>query len=188
MSKKIGLIMEDKSDIEIIDQFLLKYLNKSDYTIKKFIGNGCGKLKNKCDSWTNNLFNMGCSCVIVFHDLDRNNEVQLRNDLSKKVPVKKFPKSLIVIPIEEIEAWLLSDENAIKEVFSLKRVPKKIANTEGVTSPKEFIRDMVWRLGKKRYLNTVHNKRIASKMSLDSLKQCPSYIPFHDFVLEEICT
>ncbi|MEJ2065754.1 MAG: DUF4276 family protein [Reinekea sp.] len=188
MSKKIGLIMEDKSDIEVIDQFLKKYMDESSFSIKKFIGNGCGKLKNKCDIWTKNLFDMGCYCVIIFHDLDRNNENDLREELLKKVPEKTYPKSLIVIPIEEIEAWLLSDEKAIKQVFNLKARPKKIANPETIKSPKEHIRDMVWRQGKKRYLNTVHNKRIASIITLDNLKRCPSYIPFHDFVTDNICT
>ena len=180
--------MEDKSDIEIVDQLFKKYIDENSFSIKKFIGNGCGKLKNKCDSWTKNLFNMGCYCVIVFHDLDRNNEKTLREELLKKVPEKTYPNSLIVIPIKEIEAWLLSDEKAIKEVFNLKNKPKKIANTETITSPKEYIRDIVWRLGKKRYLNTVHNKRIASKITLDNLKRCPSYVPFHDFVTDHICT
>ncbi len=62
MSKKIGVIAEDNSDIEVIEEILKKHLNSNGFKVKKFVGNGCGKLRNKCDSWTKILIDSGCDC------------------------------------------------------------------------------------------------------------------------------
>lgn len=186
MSKKIGVIAEDQSDIEVIAEFLEKYTPKNNFSIRRFVGNGCGKLRNKCAVWTETLFSCGCDHVLLFHDLDRNNEPDLREILQKKIPLKHFPQSLIVIPIEEIEAWLLSDEVALQKIFSMKTMPKRYNNCEAVNSPKEEIERVVWKNEKKRYLNTVHNKKIAAKVSLDNLRRCPSYLSFDNYVTEMI--
>jgi hypothetical protein len=187
LSKKIGVIAEDNSDIEVINEIISKYLPQEEYKIKKFVGNGCGKLRNKCDSWTNNLFKSGCEYVFIFHDLDRYKEKELRRTLENKVCPKVNPKSLIVIPKEELEAWLLSDAKALKKVFGLEKEPKKISNCEVIESPKEHIRDLMYKLGKKRYLNTVHNKKIAKETCLSNFQRCKSFKPFGDFITDNLC-
>lgn len=184
MSKMIGVIAEDNSDIDVIEEILKKYINECEFKIKKFIGNGCGKLRNKCDSWTNTLFGSGCDYVFIFHDLDRNNANELRSKLELKVCPKKNPKSLIVIPKEELEAWLLTDSLAIKNVFNLKKQPKAITDCESINSPKEFLKDLIYRSDKKRYLNTVHNRKIAREIRLENLKYCASFRPFDNFIVK----
>lgn len=186
MYKTIGIIAEDKSDVEVIENILAKYVKRNQFSIKPWVGNGCGKLKNKCDIWTQILFQRGCEHVLIFHDLDRNDEKKLRNLLLEKVPKAKYPKSVIVIPIEELEAWLLSDSAAIKTTFNLLKAPKKISNCEAVASPKEELGRIVWALGKKRYLNTVHNKIISQHTTLVNLRRCTSFGTFDDYVMDEI--
>jgi hypothetical protein len=187
MSKKFGIIAEDKSDIEVISEILKKYIPDNKFKISKFVGNGCGKLRNKCGVWTDNLFKSGCDFVFVFHDKDKNCRDQLRKSLEIKVCPKKYKESLIIIPVEELEAWLLSDVTAIKNVFRLEKQPKKISDCESIESPKEHLRDLVWKLGKRRYLNTVHNKKIAQETSLENLKRCPSFNDFADYIEKHIC-
>ena len=187
MSKKVGLIAEDNSDIEVVIEILAKYMKKCDFSTKKFVGQGCGKLKQKCQSWAENLLEQGCDHVLIFHDLDGNDEKQLRLLIEKKVSKKKFPNSCIVIPIQELEAWLLSDRNAIQSVFNLKKMPPQIKNCEIINSPKEHLRDIVWSLGQKRYINTTHNKKIAERLSLDNLKRCSSFRPLDIYIKEKIC-
>ncbi|MEH6458820.1 DUF4276 family protein [Chitinimonas sp. JJ19] len=186
MSKIIGIIAEDASDVDVISSILCKYVDRNSFSIKKFVGNGCGKLRNKCEIWVANLFQSGCHHVLVFHDLDKNDETDLRTMLESKVSQLKFPKSLIVIPVEEIEAWLLSDENAIKDVFSLKIKPKRINDCESIKSPKEHLENLVWSAEKKRYLNTTHNKKIAEKTSIDNFRRCHSFIAFDEYVKKSI--
>jgi hypothetical protein len=175
LSKKIGIIAEDISDIEVVSEILAKYLNENDFTVKKFVGHGCGKLRNKCASWAKLLTKQGCSHILLFHDLDRHCETVLRNELEYKIRLQSVCDSIVVIPNEEMEAWLLSDPQAIKSVFSLKSKPKYIPDCEAIISPKEYLQKVVWALGRKKYLNTVHNKRIANLTSLNNLKRCRSF-------------
>lgn len=105
MSKIIGVIAEDQSDIDTVAAFLEKYVATNEFSVRKFVGNGCGKLRNKCKVWTEMLLKGGCSHVIIFHDLDRHKEPELREMLSEKFLNTKYQASLIVIPIEEMEAW-----------------------------------------------------------------------------------
>lgn len=186
MPKTIGIIAEDSSDVDVITSLLEKYVQRNKFSIKKFVGNGCGKLRNKCGSWATSLFEAGCHHVLVFHDLDRNDEAELKKLLFKKLPKSLFPNSHVVIPIEELEAWLLSDEAAIRDVFRLERTPPKIADCESVPSPKEHLGHLVWSIGKKRYLNTTHNKKLAERATLGNLRRCASYVAFDEYVKSAI--
>lgn len=187
MSKKIGVMAEDASDIEVISEIIGKYLHQCDFSVKRFVGNGCGKLRNKCKSWASLLSKSGCEHIILFHDLDRNNEAQLRRDLESKINKGDFPNSVIVIPIEELEAWLLVDPAAIQKVFGLAKEPRISNQTETIKSPKEHLRYIVWKSGKKRYMNTTHNKKIATEIPIEKLKNCKSYNNFDKYIRDYIC-
>ena len=184
MSKKIGVIAEDNSDVEVVIEILAKYLVRNTFSVKKFVGNGCGKLKQKCDSWAHLLFKSGCEHVLLLHDLDRNKEAALRKSLEMKLPPKDYPNTLIVIPIEELEAWLLSDGGAIQKAFSLSKTPKRIDDCESVASPKEYLAKMVWLSDRKRYVNTIHNKKISENTSLENLRRCSSYSGIDNYLTE----
>lgn len=188
MSRKIGVIAEDNSDVDVINEILGKYLSQSDYKVKRFVGNGCGKLRNKCRAWAKNLTGSGCSHVLLFHDLDRYNEKELRKELESKVSKAEFPTSIVIIPIEEMEAWLLSDADALKRTFNLATHPKVPNQPETVNSPKEHIAKIVWKTGRKRYLNTIHNKQIAAHISLDKLRACKSFKTLDKFITSNIST
>lgn len=186
MSKTIGVIAEDNSDIDVIVEILAKYLERNSFTVKHFVGNGCGKLVQKCGSWAETLVKRGCDHIFLFHDLDRNNETELRKKLIKKINPLNLECSLIVIPTEELEAWLLSDMEALKKTFSLKKVPKKISNCESVKSPKEHLATLVWNSDRKQYINTVHNKRITQNMTLENLRRCSSFFLFDQYVIKNL--
>ncbi len=186
MTNRIGIIAENNSDVEVIKEILKKYFNENTYAVKKYIGKGCGKLKQKCTAWAINLRRSGCNHIIVFHDLDENDEHSLRCSLEEKINITENNNSLVVIPIKEMEAWLLTDINAIKSAFNLQKVNKPIRNCETIDSPKEFLRDIVWKTGKKRYLNTVHNVKIASFISKEKFMQCKSYHIFDKYLNEDI--
>lgn len=187
LSKTFGLIAEDNSDIEVLKEIFAKFFEQSEFSTKKFVGNGCGKLRNKCGVWSENLFRRGCDYVFVFHDLDRNDYSELKRSLESKVCPKAHPNSLIVIPVEELESWLLSDAAAIQKVFRLSTEPKVRNNVEAIESPKEYLGSLIWRSGKKKYLNTVHNKKIASATNIESLRKCKSFMRFSDYIESVVC-
>lgn len=182
----IGIIAEDSSDVDVAVEILTKYLDRNAFSIKKFAGGGCGTLRRKCSAWAHNLVRRGCEHILVFHDLDENKENELRETLRNEIPPREFPSSLIVIPVKTIEAWLLADSRAIAHTFGLNKQPKRIADCETIQRPKDHLRDLAWRHGKVRYLNTAHNKIIASATEVVELRRCQSFIPLETYVLEQI--
>jgi hypothetical protein len=94
-----------------------------------------------------------------------------------------FTAFIIIIPVQEMEAWLLADPVALQKAFGLAKAPKCPNNPEAVNDPKEVLRDIVWHSsGKtKRYVNAIHNERIAGHVSLNALRKCAAFRPLEDF-------
>ncbi len=185
---RIGVIAEDISDIDVVKALLLKLITRNSFCVRHFVGDGCGKLRNKCHAWANQLRLMGCSSLLFVHDLDRHRVEQLRRDLVEALSPCPIAKNAIVIPVEEIEAWLMSDSEAIKRVFSLKRAPNLTGNPESIVSPKEKLESLVWRLSgkRRRYINTVHNAEIAKLTAISSLRRCSAFHEFERFVRTDL--
>lgn len=187
MTTKIGVIAEDNSDVDVINELVVKISNK-EIAIRKFVGHGCGKLRRECHQWAQNLKGQGCSLLILLHDLDNNDLSQLRAQLSQALHPSPIRSNVIIIPVKEIEAWLLSDEIAIRAAMNLRVAVKRISNPESVGNPKEYLGRLVEQKsnGTKHYLNTVHNKRIAALLSLEKLRRCRSFAPLESFVTENL--
>jgi hypothetical protein len=182
MSTLVGVIAEDLSDVEVIEEIIAKKKNRRLFKIKKFAGHGCGKIRAKCKDWAYNLRIQQCTLLILIHDLDENNLRELRDEIEDTLKPSPITKYIIVIPIREIEAWLLADHEAINKTFGLKL--KKIPNPEAIRRPKEHLRDLVYLRSSKRkiYVNTIHNRKIAAKANLKQLKRCNSFTPLNDFI------
>lgn len=178
----IGVIAEEYNDVEVLYEVTCKIIPKEAFSFRHFIGHGCGKIRRKCIAWATNLLQRGCTHLVVMHDLDRNDKTSLRRDLEMAIAKVGFDASLVLIPSEELEAWLLSDPQAIKATFKMRILPKIPKDTEGIASPKEFLAEIVTRNSKTTYLNTVHNKRIAKNLGLSSIARCPSFLPYPEFL------
>lgn len=178
----VGIIAEEKEDVEVLEILIAKFVKENSFSTKRFVGHGCGKLRRKCSAWGRDLLSKGCELLIVVHDLDRNCEKAIRKELDKSISSLTFTDKIIIIPTEELEAWLLSDPQAIKTCFNLKKLPKTPKNPERTSSPKEHLRDLVWRDSGKRFLNTTHNPRIARAVDASTLAKCPSFHPVPVFL------
>ena len=116
--------------------------------------------------------------LILVHDLDTNKLEELRAELKRTTKGHSFDHHLICIPIQEIEAWFLSDGLALRDVCKLKKTPKMPISPEKVVSPKEFLENLVYKESNKgrRYLNTKDNEKMALKISLvETERKCPSF-------------
>jgi hypothetical protein len=178
---KIGIIAEDKSDVAVMKALTLKLLRPQVPGFKRFVGDGCGKLRRKCGAWAKNLVQQGCCCVLVVHDLDQYNESNLRAQLSSAVGSANARAWVVLIPRREIEAWLLYDPGAIAKAFSEKVAPKLKGNPESLTDPKKHLSELVWRTYHKQYLNTIHNERVASAIAIARLRSSSSFAPHFAF-------
>jgi len=120
--------------------------------------------------------------LVVIHDLDDNDEITLKKELQDLINSNAFAGTLILIPKYEIEAWLLSDELALKNIFNMNKAPKAPKHPENVRHPKEYLRDLVWKCCKKHYINVIHNQKIAKAIRIERLSICPSFSSYPTFI------
>lgn len=184
MAVRIGIIAEDISDIEVL-KILAKKVSKKTFSVSHFVGKGCGPLARKTPGWCKNLWLKGCTHILLVHDLDRNNLDDLRLRLEAILRLAPQLFTAVVIPSEELEAWLLSDTVAISKVLNLPKKLKEIHHPEKVLSPKEHIGEMVRKSSnsQRTYINTVHNCLIANEMDINKITaKCPSFSGFSNFL------
>jgi hypothetical protein len=179
---RIGVIDEERNDIEVIYELTCKIIKENEFSFSTFIGHGCGKVRRKCKDWAENLLVRGCTGLVVVHDLDKRVEKELRKNLEQEIRTIKFRQAVVLIPIEELEAWLLSDPIALMAAFHMQRAPKLPKHPENIESPKEYLAKVVRSNSKTQYLNTVHNRNIAKKISIASLDKCPSFSRYPEFL------
>jgi len=186
MSIRIGVVAEEQNDVDVLYELTSKITAEQNFSFRKFLGHGCGKLRRKCSAWANNLVKRGCSHLVVMHDLDQNDEKILRDDLENSIRDIAFTGYLILIPIKALEAWLLYDPAAIKKAFSMGRIPRITASPELINDPKQYLRDIVWRRCGKRYANTIHNRKIAAELKIETLSSCRSFLKYPLFIANAI--
>ena len=160
---KIGVIAEEVNDVDVLYEFTCKLVEENKFSFKKFVGHGCGKLRRKCKAWAENLMRRGCSHLVVIHDLDNFNEARLRTELSNSVHHINFDRYVILIPIKEIEAWLLTDATALKTVFKMSQLPKLPNSPEQLEDPKRSLFEIVYKNVKNIILIQFITKKLQQK-------------------------
>src|SRR5258708_5541457 len=103
MSKIIGIIAEDESDVNSARVLIHRIANNDRIKIKHFLGKGCGKLIKKCYTWAQQLHLKGCSYLIVIHDLDNKIHSKLEEKIKLALNPCPIKKHLICTPIKELE-------------------------------------------------------------------------------------
>jgi len=174
---KIGIIAEDDSDVAVVREITLSLLRPHRVGFRPFVGHGCGKLRRKCEAWARILVRQGCLCITVVHDLDTHDEGRLRSKLTAAIAPAGARASVVLIPKREIEAWLLYDGAAIAAAFKETREPTLPGNPEALLDPKKYLRDLIWKMYRRDYLNTEHNARIAGRVNVSLLRRSNSFAP-----------
>lgn len=182
MNAIVGFIVEDKSDLDIVNE-LTKKAAKKPFTVRYFSGRGCGRLRSQCSVWANNLRLQGCNRLIVLHDLDNENLSDLEKTLKGALGASPISPTILVIPVREIEAWLLADEAALSKTFQMKKPAKAVPNPETIVDPKAQLRKVIKAHSKNGidYLSTVHGVKLAANCSLARLRRCASFAPLEAF-------
>lgn len=183
MAVKYGLIAEDASDILVIKK-LAKKVSGKNISAAHFVGKGCGPIKKKAPGWCKAFQSKGCTQILLVHDRDRHDAEKLRRELEVVLDAVPQARKLVVVPTEELEAWLLSDHYAIKTALNLKKPIKEEHHPERINSPKEHLGAAVWKISEKKvnYINAVHNPIIAEHIDVARItKKCPSFEPFAQF-------
>lgn len=182
-ARKIGIIAEDASDFNSLVALIPK-IKSGKYVFKKALGKGCGRLRSKSHRFGTVLRDQGCTELIVMRDSDGANVRSLREEISAALEPSPIGKHVIILAVQELESWLLADIKAVHQVFSTnKKIPKEIAEPELIDDAKGFLGRFVTKAYGKRYLNSIHNSKIADLASINKIsRKCPSFVELIEFV------
>jgi Domain of unknown function (DUF4276) len=180
--RPVGIIAEDDSDIQVLSSLIDKIV-QSHVPIKPAKGSGCGNIVSKCHAWAQNLKERGCRYLLLVQDLDDGPLDTLMRRLTSALRPSPITCHIIIIPVREIEAWLLADHEAIHRAMKLNKALRQTPNPEAIPEPKEYLSDLIYRNSdRKRYINTLDNRKIAAECQIENLRRCPSFVPFVEFI------
>ncbi len=180
-NRLIALIAEDDTDCDAIRVIARRALDNPSLRIKKWAAKGCGNLKKDLPAKLKAMSNQGCNTFIIIHDLDRNDEAQLRITLEKASSVVRGANRHICIPIEELEAWFWADPDVVKFVGRGKGNAEK--NPHLISSPKEKLIKLSAGENRKPRYSTNENVELAAKLNLELCSErCPSFKNLIEFL------
>jgi hypothetical protein len=174
-SLKLGISHENETDL-IVVQELLKRLSSKEYAIQKSFSCGTGII-GSVTIQTRAFFELHKVDLAIFitdQDLDDAKNIRLNGIIEgiSKVNPLYVETSVIVLCNPHIEKWLISDHNAVKEVFNLPR-NEPLPNKE--LPPKDLLnhirRNQIQLLAK-------HDAyaELARKMNIQTVrKNCPDF-------------
>lgn len=175
-----ALIGEDKSDADTIKVLIKRLANNERMTIKTKGYSGCGEMLRKGARDLKLFESLGCTHFVVSYDADNHDPQARKDEVIQKVvkPSGINNHVCVVIPVQELEAWLLADIEAASAIFKGWQ-PKPVKNPELISEPKEYLEKLSRQSNKKpRYVHAIHNEKMAWKVDLDKVQQkCKSFHP-----------
>lgn len=169
--KMIGIIAEDQSDYDVI-RIIANKVAATPLSFRKSLAKGCGKIMSRCNYLAKDLKRRGCTHLIIVRDADTIQTNKLKKDIAKRLNPSPISPYIIVIAKEEIEAWLLSDINAIHSFYGNSKRNKlaKIQSPEQISDAKNYLKNIIKRTYKKVYIPTKHNESIAQNITIRTLE------------------
>jgi hypothetical protein len=181
----IAVLGEHKSDAETLVAIVKRLLGDERASILRKGYSGCGELCRKGKHQLRQFAERGARQFIVAHDADGPEWEPVREKVLRMIvrPAEVEETTCIVIPVQELEAWMLADEKAVARVIPSFKF-KAVKSPELQKDPKEHL---VWLSrdvrAKPRYVHAVHNPRIAEHLDFDRVsRKCPSFRPLRKFV------
>lgn len=194
------VLAEATSDFDCLKILIRRLANNKSIPIEGKGFGSCGDMLNKGARLLKYYDGMSKEShkFIICYDKDKDSPRKRYEEVISKIikpaGIKK-PQHLIciLIPTEEIEAWILADLKAISNVFTSwdpEKVytssdsEKKFLHPEKITNPKETLKSLINKdRPKPLYTDTSDNKKIMDYLNLDELKKkCPSFVELAEFV------
>lgn len=181
------ILGEDDSDFETL-KVLIRRLANDDKTPVKGKGFG-GHAKLLKDGWKilEQMAMLGCTRFVIAHDADQKPVREIERELVEKIikPSGVTACVCLLVPVQEIEAWLLADLSAASKIFKGWK-PADMPNPETIRSPKEYLEKLSRQgNGKPRYVHATHNPAMARHVCLGKIsKNCPSFRPLEKLVTQ----
>jgi hypothetical protein len=183
-----GIIGEDDSDAATLKVLVHRLADNWSLTVRAKGYDGGAQMLRKGAGQLRLFAGLGFMRFVVSYDSDGHDPEARRKEVMEKVviPAGLQNNCCVLIPIQEIEAWILADIQAVNKVFSSWK-PDPIPNSpESIESPKEFLERLSRNTKKKPiYHHATHNQIVAKHLCLDTIRRrCPSFMPLVRFVTE----
>jgi hypothetical protein len=183
---RYAVLGEDRSDADTLQVLIRKLAGDARLTVKTKGYDGCGQLLRKGARDLDEFLNQGYDRFVVAYDADRDEPALRRAQAHARVVAPSMAAAsacCIVVPVEELEAWLLADVSAVNKRWPDWR-PEPIASPERVRSPKEHLEKLSRDSQRRpRYSHAVDNPMLAGLIDLEIVeKKCPSFRVLAEFV------
>lgn len=185
----LGILGEDPSDTDTLKILARRILNNDRAQIRGKGYGGCGELLKKGARDLIALKKLGCEKFVVCVDADKMPSQDRYDEVESKVvsPSGLNQSCCIVVPVEEMEAWILADMNSVAKVITGWQGCSEItyASPENIRNPKEELELLSrGKNSKPRYSHATHNVRVASYLDINKVAlTCPSFRVLRDFLV-----
>lgn len=183
-----GIIGEDNSDVEALKYIVKRLAGDESISVKTKGYAGGPKMLSKGKRQLKSFSLLGVTRFIICYDSDRESSKDRHNEAMTKI-VKPSgianPSSscCIVIPVQELEAWILADIQAASKKFSSWKNSPEINNPESINDPKEHLISLSKKYSKHVYSQALDNPPMAKVIDLEKVRQkCPSFKPLYEMV------
>lgn len=174
-----GVLAEADSDADFL-RCMIRRLAGRPVPVKKHAFHGGAKLLKDGAQKLRLMHSLGASRFVICHDADGVDVETRRVEVIEKVRSKvSFNGTFcILIPKQELEAWILADLDAVSKVISSFRPRDKFPHPENVDDPKEKLEKLCSSGCRPLYSHAVHNAKVAEYLDLGIvLNKCPSFEP-----------
>jgi hypothetical protein len=180
-----GILGEDSSDVATLKVFVRRLAANESLPIKGKGYGGCGEMLRKGARQLRDFQERGCTRFIVCHDADGPDPTPKRELVRDHIikPSGICRDYCIVVPVQELEAWILADIESATAIFPSWK-PSAISSPEQIACPKQHLEKLSRSSNQKpRYTHAMHNERMARHLDLGKVSQkCPAFRELATFV------
>lgn len=180
-----AVLGEDRSDVETLQELIFRIADNRRISIKKKGYSSCGEMLRKGARQLKAFHAIGCAKFIICYDSDRDCPEKRKKEIVDKVIKPSGVAGIFcaLVPIQELEAWVLADILAVSNIITGWAPAKEITNPESIQDPKEYLEKLSRANQRPRYSHATHNPRIAKYLDLEKLRaRCPSSEPLFEII------
>lgn len=181
-----AVLAEDDSDAKVLETLVKRILSAPRTKVWKKGFHGCGDLCKGALGQVKDFLDRGATHFVICHDSDGQDpgliKQRIRSIFSRTKVIEQTAVGIIV-PVEEIEAWFIADEEATRRVKPSFRLTVHV-NPEAINKPKQWqIRESKKGRTRPLYDPSTYNIRVAQHLNLETVnRKCNSFREFYDFV------
>lgn len=179
-----AVLGEDASDGEMLKVLIRRLLGDETVRVKPKGFDGCGELLRKGAKQLQLFQRLGFQRFIICYDADGPEPSHRREQIIQRVVRPSgIGSHCVVVPVQEIEAWILADIEAVTQVFPSWRPRRVEEPPESIQNPKERLEWLSRASNKKPvYSHATHNPIVAKHLNLAVVRaRCPSFAPLAEY-------